>query len=48
MQYIDSIIYSEQNFKDGLLKILLGNALIFLLLSSTFERYEMTNLFFIL
>ena len=46
MQYIDSIIYSERNFKDGLLKILLGNALIFLLLSSTFERYEMENLFF--
>lgn len=33
-------------FQEGLLKILLGNAFILLMLSSTFERYEVENLFF--
>ena len=46
MQYLKNRNNPKNLFQDGLLQIILGNAFILLLTSSTLERYEVQNLFF--
>ena len=46
MQYLKNRNNPKNLFQDGLLQIILGNAFILLLTSSTLERYEVQNLFY--
>tara|TARA_B100001750_G_scaffold243953_1_gene260254 strand:- start:2356 stop:3030 length:675 start_codon:yes stop_codon:yes gene_type:complete len=46
MQLFNKRKNTNYHFQDGLLQIILGNALILLLTSPTLERYEVENLFF--
>ena len=46
MQYLKNRNNPKNLFQDGLLQIILGNAFILLLTSSTSERYEAQNLFY--
>ena len=46
MQYLKNRNNPKNLFQDGLLQIILGNAFILLLTSTTLERYEVQNLFF--